>query len=239
MIFCLFFALPMFFFLGSDVVEMACHAPLFVNDDIEKKLVLMSLCFYCCFLLFLLIMYSVFLFGKIITRWNPDVIVFNTWQHYGTPSYWMQKLFRESSGAMVHPTTISSGSSANSLAASAITWKDSENRLFLRVKASSFSCFHPNLYLKDYVLVIISNALVQIVNFEYNAVGVTVSTTGLEATIDVLRSTATVLTSANVMDENSFSNPNKVIYNNFGLSIELPIRDLEFAVGFGLLALHI
>lgn len=72
-------------------------------------------------------------------RWNPDVIVFNTWQHYGTPSYWMQKLFRESSGAMVHPTTISSGSSADSLAASAITWKDSENNdSFLRVKASKF-----------------------------------------------------------------------------------------------------
>nr|TKW22660.1 hypothetical protein SEVIR_4G242900v2 [Setaria viridis] len=21
--------------------------------------------------------------------WNPDAIVFNSWQHYGTPSYWM------------------------------------------------------------------------------------------------------------------------------------------------------
>jgi hypothetical protein len=31
------------------------------------------------------------------------------------------------------------------------------------------------------------------------------------------------------MDENSFSNPNKVIYS-FGLSIKLPIRDSEFAV---------
>ena len=88
---------------------------------------------------------------KNIIRWNPDVIVFNTWQHYGTPSFWMQKIFRESSGAMVHPTTISSGSgrSANSLAASAITWKDSENRSFLRVKASKISCFHTNLYLQD------------------------------------------------------------------------------------------
>lgn len=139
---------------NSDAVEMACHAPLFVNDDIEKK-------------------------------WNPDVIVFNTWQHYGTPSYWMQKLFRESSGAMVHPTTISSGSSADSLAASAITWKDSENNeSFLRVK---------------------------IVNFGSDAIRVAISTAGLQATIDVLRSTATVLTSTAVMDENSFSNPNKVM----------------------------
>ncbi|CAO2143769.1 unnamed protein product [Urochloa humidicola] len=138
---------------NSDIVEMACHAPLFVNDDIEKK-------------------------------WNPDVIVFNTWQHYGTPSYWMQMLFRESSGAIIHPTIISSSSSGNnSLAASAITWKDSDNSSFLRVK---------------------------IVNFEPVAVQVTISTTGLQASIDVLRSTATALTSSNVMDENSFSNPNKV-----------------------------
>jgi len=141
---------------NSDVVEMACHAPLFVNDDIEKK-------------------------------WNPDVIVFNTWQHYGTPSYWMQVLFRESSGAIVHPTTISSSSSGNSsLAASAITWQDSDNSSFLRVK---------------------------IINFESVAVQITISTTGLQASIDVLRSTATVLTSSNVMDENSFSNQDKVIYN--------------------------
>lgn len=52
----------------------------------------------------------------------------------------------------------------------------------------------------------------QIVNFESVAVQVTISTTGLQASIDVLRSTATVITSSNVMDENSFSNPNKVIY---------------------------
>jgi hypothetical protein len=43
MILCWLFNLPMFFFPCSDAVEMACHAPLFVNDDIEKKLVLMAL----------------------------------------------------------------------------------------------------------------------------------------------------------------------------------------------------
>jgi len=96
----------------------------------------------------------------------------------------MQVLFRESSGAIVHPTTISSSSSGNSsLAASAITWQDSDNSSFLRVK---------------------------IVNFESVVVQVTISMTGLQASIDMLRSTATVLTSSNVMDENSFSNPNKV-----------------------------
>jgi hypothetical protein len=54
---------------------------------------------------------------------------------------------------------------------------------------------------------------VQIVNFGSDAIRVAISTSGLQATIDVLRSTATVLTSTAVMDENSFSNPNKVICN--------------------------
>jgi len=69
------------------------------------------------------------------------------------------------------------------------------------------------LCLKDYGLALISKALVQIVNFESVVVQVTISMTGLQASIDVLRSTATVLTSSNVMDENSFSNQDKVIYN--------------------------
>ncbi|KAF8707194.1 hypothetical protein HU200_030441 [Digitaria exilis] len=115
------------------------------------------------------------------TRWNPDAIVFNSWQHYGTPSYWMQTLFRESSGAMIHPITISSGYSG-SLAASAITWQDSDTS-YLRVK---------------------------VVNFGSDAVSLTISTSGLEASVNALGSTTTVLTSANVMDENSFSNPTKV-----------------------------
>jgi hypothetical protein len=46
----------------------------------------------------------------------------------------MQKLFRESSGAMIHPITVSSNYSG-SLAASAITWHDNDNS-FLRVKVS-------------------------------------------------------------------------------------------------------
>jgi len=69
-------------------------------------------------------------------KWNPDAIVFNTWQHYGTPSYWMQTLFCESSGAIVHPITINSSYSGY-LAASAITWQDSRNS-YLRVKIVNF-----------------------------------------------------------------------------------------------------
>ncbi|CAN6331228.1 unnamed protein product [Urochloa humidicola] len=65
-------------------------------------------------------------------RWLPDAIVFNSWQQYGTPSYWTQMLFRESSGAVIHPVTITS-SYSDSLVGSAITWKDSD-KSFLRVK---------------------------------------------------------------------------------------------------------
>lgn len=32
-------------------------------------------------------------------RWNPDAIVFDANQAYGTPSYWVQYMFRESNGA--------------------------------------------------------------------------------------------------------------------------------------------
>ena len=50
----------------------------------------------------------------------------------------------------------------------------------------------------------------QVVNFGSDTVSLTISTSGLQASVNALGSTATVLTSGNVMDENSFSNPNKV-----------------------------
>ncbi|TKW07650.1 hypothetical protein SEVIR_7G320700v4 [Setaria viridis] len=144
---------------NSDIVQMASYAPLFVNDNDPGW------------------------------KWNPDAIVFNSWQQYGTPSYWMQTFFRESSGAVIHPITIAS-SYSDSLAASAITWRDTENS-FLRVK---------------------------IVNFGPHAVSLTISAHGLQVGVDTMRSRVTVLTSSNVMDENSFSNPNNVV----PVSRELP-----------------
>ncbi|KAF8726980.1 hypothetical protein HU200_019469 [Digitaria exilis] len=88
----------------------------------------------------------------------------------------MQTFFRESNGAMIHPVEIMS------LAASAITWKDTRNS-FLRVK---------------------------IVDFGPHAVNLTIRTNGLQAGVNTTWSRVTVLTSSNVMNENSFSNPNKV-----------------------------
>ncbi|EEC67602.1 hypothetical protein OsI_34972 [Oryza sativa Indica Group] len=114
--------------------------------------------------------------------WNPDAIVFNSWQQYGTPSYWMQTYFRESSGSVIHPITIGS-SYSDSLAASAITWKDTHD-IFLRIK---------------------------IVNFGPNAVNLAISSRGLQAGVNTAKSTVTVLTSGNLLDENSFAEPNKVV----------------------------
>ena len=69
-------------------------------------------------------------------RWIPDAIVFDSYQVYGTPSYWVQKLFIESSGATFIDSTLSTKSS-NKLVASAILiiWQDSSDKKnYLRIK---------------------------------------------------------------------------------------------------------
>lgn len=115
---------------------------------------------------------------------SPDAIVFNSWQSYGTPSYWMQHFFKESSGALYHPTTIQS-SYSSSLVASATAWQSSKNS---------------NTYLK-----------IKVVNYGSDVVNLNITVSGLEnAIISSSGATKTVLTSGNLMDENSFSAPMKV-----------------------------
>ena len=71
-----------------------------------------------------------------LCRWNPDAIVFDSWQQYGTPSYWMQYFFRESSGATLLPAMIQANSSIP-VVASAIIWQDSEDSSkYLKIKVS-------------------------------------------------------------------------------------------------------
>ncbi|KAG0475123.1 hypothetical protein HPP92_014809 [Vanilla planifolia] len=117
-------------------------------------------------------------------RWNPDAIVFNSWQHYGTPSYWMQQFFKESSGAIYIPSKLLTNSSG-SLISSAIIWQNFEDG-------------HKNLKIK-------------IVNLGADAINLKISITGLQETINSFRSLETILSSTNVMDENSFAVPNKVV----------------------------
>lgn len=118
-------------------------------------------------------------------QWNPDAIVFNSYQLYGTPSFWMQQFFSESSGGTLLNSTIQANSSIL-LIASAITWKNSEDdKNYLRIK---------------------------IVNFGSNIVNLKISIDGLKpSSFQSLGSTRTVLTSSNLMDENSFDEPNKVV----------------------------
>ncbi|TYI44310.1 hypothetical protein ES332_A01G228300v1 [Gossypium tomentosum] len=117
-------------------------------------------------------------------RWNPDAIVFNSFQAYGTPSYWVQRFFTESSGAILLNATLQKDSS-NSLVASAITWKNSEaGQTYIRIK---------------------------VVNFGSNSVNLQISVDGLDPnSVKLSGSTKTTLTSANLMDENSFKEPKKV-----------------------------
>ncbi|XP_042482819.1 alpha-L-arabinofuranosidase 1-like isoform X2 [Macadamia integrifolia] len=117
-------------------------------------------------------------------RWNPDAIVFDSSRQYGTPSYWMQQFFAESSGATVLNTTLEA-SSPNSLIASAITWKNmNDNNNYIRIK---------------------------IVNFGGDTVNLKISVDGLDLnSVDLFGSTKTELTSNNLMDENSFKEPLKI-----------------------------
>ncbi|GFY82741.1 alpha-L-arabinofuranosidase 2 [Actinidia rufa] len=126
-----------------------------------------------------------FLIGVERNRWNPDAIVFNSFQLYGTPSYWMQHFFTESSGGTLFNSTLQANSSS-SLVASAISWQNLEdNKNYIRIK---------------------------VVNFGSNTVNLKVSIDGVEPnSFQSYGSTKKVLTSSNLMDENSFKEPNKVV----------------------------
>lgn len=117
-------------------------------------------------------------------RWNPDAIVFDSWQQYGTPSYWVQQFFRESSGAVLLPLTIQENATS-ALVASAIRWSSLEDgEDYIRVKA---------------------------VNFGSSLLTLDITISGLPVgSIRSSGSKKTILTSDNLMDENSFDMPQKI-----------------------------
>ncbi|KAK7301046.1 hypothetical protein RJT34_11902 [Clitoria ternatea] len=117
-------------------------------------------------------------------KWIPDAILFDSYQVYATPSYWVQKFFIESSGATLLGSTFTTTSS-NALIASAITWKDStDTNSYLRIK---------------------------VVNFGNTSESLNIFINGLNSSVQQYGSSKTVLTSTNVMDENSFLEPFKVV----------------------------
>ncbi|XP_020254046.1 alpha-L-arabinofuranosidase 1-like isoform X1 [Asparagus officinalis] len=117
-------------------------------------------------------------------RANPDAIVFNSWQQYGTPSYWMQHFFKESSGATLLLATIQANSSVPVVASAIICQSSEDNNEYLQIK---------------------------VVNFGSEPVNLMFSISGLQNTVSSSGSKMTILTSSNVMDENSFQEPNKVV----------------------------
>ncbi|XP_021900939.1 LOW QUALITY PROTEIN: alpha-L-arabinofuranosidase 1-like [Carica papaya] len=113
--------------------------------------------------------------------WTPDAIVFDSSRMYGTPSYWMQQFFRESSGATLLNSTLQTNSS-DSLIADAITWKDTNTGK--------------------------NNIKIKIVNFGWKPVILKVSLSGIDSNFSW---TQTELTSCNVTDENSLDEPDKIV----------------------------
>ncbi|KAK7336356.1 hypothetical protein VNO77_16894 [Canavalia gladiata] len=116
-------------------------------------------------------------------KWTPDAIVFDSHQHYGTPSYWVQRIFTESSGATFLNSTLQT--SSNSIIASAIEYTNSVNK-------------------KSYIRI-------KVVNFGSDTENFRFSISGLKSNVKQSGSTKMVLTSSHVMDENSFSQPNKIV----------------------------
>ncbi|PHT37177.1 Alpha-L-arabinofuranosidase 1 [Capsicum baccatum] len=117
--------------------------------------------------------------------WTPDAIVFTSSQVYGTPSYWMQHFFKESNGATLIDSTLQDNNLSNSLIASSIKWRnETDDNDYIRIK---------------------------VVNFGNNTVTLNISISGLENSLQPSGATKTILTSSNVMDENAFTCPKKII----------------------------
>ncbi|XP_016544003.1 alpha-L-arabinofuranosidase 1 isoform X1 [Capsicum annuum] len=113
----------------------------------------------------------------------PNAIVFTYTQVYGIPSYWMRHLFKESNGATLLNSTLQANPS-NPLIASAITWRnETDNDKYLRMK---------------------------VVNFGNSTVTLNISIGGLENSLQSFGAAKTIITSSNVMDENSFADPKKI-----------------------------
>ncbi|MCH93144.1 alpha-L-arabinofuranosidase-like protein, partial [Trifolium medium] len=133
--------------------------------------------------------------------WIPDAIFFNSHQSYGTPSYWLQQLFIESSGATFLNSTLQSPST--SIVASAIQYKNCQDgHNYIRVKVVNFGNATENLGM---------------------------SINGLKTNVQPTGSSMVVLTSSNKMDENSFSEPMKIVPQrsslanaNKDMNVELP-----------------
>ncbi|KAK7336377.1 hypothetical protein VNO77_16917 [Canavalia gladiata] len=133
-------------------------------------------------------------------RWNPDAIVFNSHQVYGTPSYWVQYMFRESNGATFLKTQFQTPD-PDSADASAILWQNPQDKkTYVKIKVANLGKNHLNLKIS-------LNRFVS---------------------SDLTKSTKTVLTSANAVDENSFTEPRKIAPQKS--SLESPGNEMNVVI---------
>lgn len=124
-------------FVCSDVVGMVSYAPLFVNinDTRYVSLTLVTFSFHLRMIYHQDVRCFVFL---LFFRWLPDAIFFNSSHLYGTPSYWVQQFFTESSGATLLSSTLQGDSSY--VEASAISFKTNGSD-YIQIKVFAF-VFH-------------------------------------------------------------------------------------------------
>ncbi|XP_057440568.1 alpha-L-arabinofuranosidase 1-like [Lotus japonicus] len=115
-------------------------------------------------------------------KWNPDAIVFNSNQVYGTPSYWVTHMFKESNGATFLASTLQTPD-PSSFDASTILWQNPQDK---------------KTYLK-----------IKVANLGNNQVKLGIVVHGLESSKII--GTKTVLTSKNALDENTFLEPRKIV----------------------------
>ncbi|EPS69633.1 hypothetical protein M569_05132, partial [Genlisea aurea] len=117
-------------------------------------------------------------------KWTPDAIVFDAYRSYGTPSYWVQReFFVESSGALLLEASLGGSENVGAVVANAVAYVV-DGREHVKIK---------------------------VVNFGSDAVEFRASVGGGPNGGGSLGATKTVLTSAGVTDENSFSAPENVV----------------------------
>lgn len=115
-------------------------------------------------------------------NWNPDAIVFNSYQAYGTPSYWVTYMFKESNGATFLNSQLQTPDPGSLIASAILCQSPQNNSTYLKIKIANIGSIPVNLKisLQGYV--------------SKNLAG----------------STKTVLTSGNILDENTFAAPKKI-----------------------------
>eukprot|EP00850_Spirogloea_muscicola_P001586 SM000006S19351 [mRNA] locus=s6:258455:264282:- [translate_table: standard] len=118
-------------------------------------------------------------------RWNPDAIVFNSYKAYGTPSYYVQKLFRTSNSAVLLPATMEADPGAAPVTAASVV------RFYCSLRDRHF-------------------LLLKVVNIGKETVQVRLRVKGLEDALVDPDATITVLRGESATDENSFLEPRKV-----------------------------